>query len=153
MGSRIVKFIWLVSVVVFLAMLLWIYAYLPNRVGVMADYEGVADTFLSKGNFFYLAIGLFLLVNGSLFIMRRLLAPDTYAPRNAKTGLRADLADWMLGFAASLNVFFILSMTYLSIFNNQDGGDSSLFGSLVMVGPVLIALMLLVLVYLFFKKR
>jgi hypothetical protein len=155
---RIIKFIWLLSVVVFLAMLLWVYAYLPNRVGVMADYEGIADTFVSKGNFFYLALGLFLLVNGALFVMRRLLVPGDFStPKTpasvARAGLRADLADWMLGFAAALNFFFILAMSYLSVFNNPESGNVNFYGVLVGAGPVLVALMLLVLVYLFFKKR
>jgi hypothetical protein len=156
--SRIIKFIWFLSVVVFLAMLLWVYAYLPNRVGIMADHEGIADTFVSKGNFFYLALGIFLLVNGALFVMRRLLAPGDFSTPKApalaaRVGMRADLADWMLGFATALNLFFILTMSYLSVFNNPDGGNINFYGVLVITGPLLIALMLLVLVYLFLKKR
>ena len=157
--SRMVKFIWLVSIFLFLATLLWVYAYLPAQVGVMANYEGLADTFVAKGTFFYLSIGIFLLVNGILFIMRRMLSPASQssyrrsAALNPKDGLRADLADWMLGFAAVLNFFLILGMYFLSVFNNPEGVELSYYGVLVFAGPTLIVLMLLLLVYLFFKKR
>lgn len=157
--SRMIKFIWLVSIFLFLVILLWVYAYLPAQVGVMANPGGAADTFISKNIFFYLSIGMFLLVNGVLFVMHKMLMPASlHAYRrnpvlSPKEALRADLASWMFGFAAALNIFFILGIYFLSVFNNPEGLELAYYGVLVFAGPVLIIGMLLVLVYLFFKKR
>lgn len=156
---RMIKFIWLVTIFLFLVVLLWVYAYLPSQVGVMADPGGEADTFISKNMFFYLSIGIFLLVNGVLFSLHKMLMPASlHAYRrdpvlSPKESLRADLASWMFGFAAVLNIFFILGTYFLSVFNNPEGLELSYYGLLVFAGPVLIVGMLLVLVYLFFKKR
>lgn len=152
--SRMIKFLWLLSVLLFTVTLFWVYAYLPVRIGVMAGSEGITDTFVTKGVFFYGSLLFFLLVNGLLFIMRRMLASEKQPLTGTyPAGLRSDLADWMLGFAACVNLFFILAMFYLTAFNSPEGMNQGFYGPLVYTGPVLIVLSLFVLVYLFFKKR
>ncbi len=156
--SRLVKFGWYFSIFLFLGVLLWVYAYLPNNVGIHADSRGAADEFLSKESLFYMLLGLFLLINVAFYALYKLIHLQylkTLNPHDleSKRSKKQDLADWLLGFAGVLNIFLILTMAYLGIFNNQEGVTISHYAPVVYAGPVLIGIMLLLLIFIFVKKR
>jgi uncharacterized membrane protein len=158
--SRLLKSFWLLSLVLFLIVLLYVYAYLPASVGVHAGPDGRADHFIEKSSFFYLSIGLFLLANAAIFILRKLLLRtwlrDTVTSQlsPARIGMRKDVIDWLYAFATTLNVFFILIMVFMAAFNTPDqAANQGISGALVYAGPLLIGIVFLALIYIFVKKR
>lgn len=157
--NRLVKFFWYISIIVFLITLLFVYAYLPGRVGVHADPAGIPDYYIDKATFFYTSIALFLLANIPLFILRRLLQKhwaESHVATQKSVGrlsLQKDLSNWLLSLATALNIFFIIGVVYLGIFNNAEGLDMWKFAPVVYAGPLLIGILFIVLLYIFFKKR
>lgn len=154
---RLIKFTWILTTLSFLGVLLWEYSYLPLNVGVLAGSKGEITTFISREKFFYIVLAIFAFSNGVLYSLRRLIILNITASGKslpaAKESLQNDLADWMLGFAASLNVFFIFALIYLGFFNNSSGVNLAHYGPFVYGGPVLIGILLGILIYLLLKKR
>ena len=158
MSSRLVKFGWFISIFVFFLALLYVYAYLPSSVSIYADARGMADMHIDREYFFYLLLGFFGLANIAFYSLSKLIHLQ-YLPnvnlndQLRKRTLKEDLADWLLGLAAALNIFLVLGMIFLGVFNNSEGITFSHYGLVVYAGPVLIGLMLLLLIFIFFKKR
>ena len=154
---RFIKFGWYLSIAIFMIVLLWVYAYLPANVGYHANSYGLPDQFIPRENFFYFLLGLFIFTNVVIYLLYKLIQLQylrTPATENiAGRAVKEDVAAWLLGFSATLNIFYILSMVYLSLFNNQEGIKLAYYGPVVFAGPLLIGIMLVVLLYIFFKKR
>lgn len=155
--SRLIKYLWFLTVLALLASLLWIYASLPNEVGVLANEFGEADEFLEKNQFFYVFFGFFALINIILFGLHNMIINHTdrfsHQINPSRRSLQLSLSQWMLAFASSLNIFFILALIYLAAFNSAEVSNLQAFQVLVYVGPVLVGLVLLSLVFIFLKKR
>ena len=155
--SRLIKYLWFITVLALLASLLWIYASLPNEVGVLANEFGEANEFLEKNQFFYVFFGFFALINIILFGLRNMLVSQTerfsHQLDPSRRSLQLSLSQWMLAFASSLNIFFILALVYLAAFNSTDVNSLQTYQVLVYAGPVLIGLVLLSLIFIFLKKR
>lgn len=157
--SRLVKFFWFLSIIIFLITLLFVYAYLPARVGINTGPGGLPDEFIDRSTFFYGSIGLFLLANVPIYILRKLLEKTWMEDRReelmspARMKFRQNIIDWLLAFATALNVFFVLGMIYLGVFNSAEDLDIGLYAPLVYAGPLLIGILFLVLIYIFVKKK
>ncbi|WP_152425105.1 hypothetical protein [Nafulsella turpanensis] len=123
----------------------------------MANTLGEADEFLGKNQFFYLVFGFCALINVILFGLRNMVISYAERFRRKLTAYRLSLqlalADWMLAFASSLNVFFILALVYIAAFNSTEDINLEAYEVLVYAGPVLVAGVLLSLVFFFLKKR
>lgn len=152
--SRLIKFTWFLTTLLFLGILLWSYAYLPANVGVGADAGGYPNEFLEKEAFFYLALCVFIFFNVILFSSKKLIdnsiSKRGYSPQRS---LQHDLSDWLLAFAASINIFLVLGLVYLDVFNNSDGVNLNIYGPVVFAGPVLVGILLVVLGVILLKKR
>lgn len=157
--SRLVKYFWFLSMFIFFVTLLYVYAYLPGMVGIHAGPQGNADQFIDRSTFFYVCVGLFIITNMSLYVLKRLLQAiwlrnsATASTTPARMSMREDVANWLLGFAAAINIFFVLILVYLAIFNNSEDMNQGMYSPLVYGGPVLIVIFFLVLIYIFAKKR
>lgn len=79
--NRLFKFFWVVSLVLYLVGLLLIYAFLPDQVGVQANEWGMPDTFISKENFFYLWLLVWVNVQHYVGMWQQLLQCKTWADR------------------------------------------------------------------------
>ena len=155
--SRLIKFIWIITTLLFLGILLWVYAYLPENVNIGTDAEGAGNGFIGRESFFYTALVIFAFFNGVLFTLKKWIEMKAgeriYTSHDEPGSLQHDLADWLLGFAASINFFLILGMIYLSVFNNPEGIDFRFYGPIVYAGPIVIGILLLFLPFIFLKKR
>lgn len=152
--NRLLKFFWFVSLALFLAGLLLIYAFLPDSVGIKTNKWGMPDTFITKENFFYLGLLAFIVVNGLLFALYRLLM---LTRRSVKTeqaiALRTDVGSWLLGFAGALNIFFIMIMSFFSLINTTENYDTGRYMILVYGGPLLLLLMFALLIHILMKRK
>lgn len=157
--SRLVKYFWFLSMFIFLITLLYVYAYLPGMVAIHAGPQGQADQFIERSTFFYVSVGFFLIANISFYVLKRLLQAiwlrksSSGSATPARLSMREDVANWLLGFAAAINIFFVLILIYLAIFNNSEDMSLGMYAPLVYGGPVLMGILFLVLIYIFAKKR
>lgn len=152
--NRFIKFFWLVSLMIFFAALLLVYAFLPDRVAVHANDAGMPDEFVAREWFFYFSLIGFVGANVLLYILRKLLLlTRRTVGTERELQLREDLAGWLLGLAGTINFFFILVMFFFGIFNNSEGFSTGHFALLVYTGPLLLVLIFALLAYIFIRRR
>lgn len=152
--NRFLKFFWVISILLFFGALLLIYAYLPDRVAIHANTAGLADEFMARESFFYLSLIAFVGTNVLLYVLHRLLLLTRVTSRDERAlRLRLDIAAWLLGFAGTINLFFILVMGFFGIFNNAEGFTTYHFGLLVYSGPLLLAFIFGLLGYILMRRR
>lgn len=113
---------WFLSVLVALANLLYVYASLPELV-VIQENEKVA---LSREWLFYILMIAIVLINLLVYLFK-MMFPD-------EENLRA----WFHGLVITINVFLILSMHALNVYNSLEAFDHNLVsmyltGSLVLI--------------------
>ncbi len=152
---KLVNFTWFLSFFGFFASLLISYAYLPERVGIHADSEGIADTFLTKENFFYIALAAFAVCNIIFFVLIRLMeaVPPSSALYFGNESFKDNILGWLGGLATVVNLFLTFGVAYVAIFNNQKSDDLMPFRSLVYVAPMLALLSLGWLVFIFLNRH
>lgn len=152
--KRFFKFFWLISILLYLVALLLIYAFLPEQVGVHANEWGMPDEFIERSIFFYSSLVVFLLANGLLYSLYKLLLITRRTVQTEQSlVLRQALAGWFLGFAGALNLLFIMVMAFFALLNRQGTSRFDVYALLVYGGPLLIGLMLALLVYILMKYR
>jgi hypothetical protein len=140
--------------VLFFAALLLIYAYLDDRVGIASNEWGMPNEFITRETFFYSSLLAFVITNALLYSLNKLLILSRRSVKSEKDlALRIDLAAWLLGFAGTLNLFFIFTMAFFGLFNSKENYTIDRFIGLVYAGPLLLALIFGLLVYILMKRR
>jgi hypothetical protein len=109
MVLKLLKAIWFLSMLVTLGALLYVYASLPQVVLVQDDTE--ARVAISNELFFYIAMFLIAVCNALVFVMAKVF----------KT--KEDLRAWFFGLIISLNIFFIIGMNFISLYNSVEKFD------------------------------
>lgn len=152
--NKLFKFFWLISLLLYFGTLLLIYAFLPEQVGINANTHGLPDEFISKENFFYVSLAVFALSNALFYALYKLLyATSRSAATVSAMRLRQAIGSWLLGFAAVLNLFFMLAMSFFSMLNSKQKYDIDLLIMLVYTGPILMAIMFGILIYILMGRR
>ncbi len=108
MGLKIFKAFWFLSMVVLFANLLYVYASLPEKVAIQDD---EAFTSVGREPFFYAATFIVAFVNVMVYIISYLFRKDT------------DFRAWFHGLIISINVFFIISLNFIALFNSGERFD------------------------------
>jgi hypothetical protein len=117
------KAFWLLSVVATLAVLLLVYANLPQQVVV---YEKDAKLImLSQEAVFYISLGVMAMVNVLVFAVTKLFKDDHFRI-------------WFYGFVMTLNLFFIIALNFIGTFNsgekfNYNSINFIIYGSVVLI--------------------
>ena len=126
---KTVKFLRVLSVILFLGVLALVYAYLPVEVQLS---EEKGQLFMHKETFFYYAIGVFLIINlfSALFIY--LLTPLVML-RGGEEAVA-----WLTGFGFVLNIYLVLLTGFVGVLNNQAHVSVGGFAYLNYLGPILI---------------
>lgn len=146
--NRLSNFFWIISCLLFLVALSYIYAFLPPTVSVFTDKEGIPEFFLSSSQFFFIAMSIFIFTNLLLYVLKELIINERANVLNFfKNGLIVPFASWLISFAMVLNIFFIASMAFISIYNNATNLNIKDYTLLVYIGPVLIGAWLLGLLF------
>ena len=100
---------WFLSMLVTLVALLYVYASLPQEVLVQDDTE--ARVAISNEVFFYLAMALIAVTNALVFIIAKVFETNE------------DLRTWFFGLIITLNIFFIIGMNFISLYNSEEKFD------------------------------
>ncbi|EMR02195.1 DUF1648 domain-containing protein [Cesiribacter andamanensis] len=152
--NRLLKFFWLISLVVFFGALLLVYAFLPDRVAIHANTAGMPDEFVARELFFWTSLLGFVGVNALLYILRKLLLLTRRTTQSERElALRQDVAGWLLGLAGTINFFFVLVMAFFGVFNNAEGFSTGHFALLVYTGPLLLVLIFALLAWIFIRRK
>lgn len=152
---KLINLAWFFTFMAFFASLIISYAFLPEQVGIHADYEGVTDKFISKGVFFYVGLFGFAVSNLVFFFLVRVMdaVPATSGLYFRNRVFKDNITGWFGGFAAVINIFLIFGAAYIALFNNQGDYQMSQFNHLLYIAPILAICSLAWLVYIFLNRR
>ena len=109
MVLKLLKAVWFLSMLVTLGALLYVYASLPQEVLVQDDTE--ARVAISNELFFYLAMVLIAVSNAMVFVMAKVFKTNE------------ELRAWFYGLIITLNIFFIIGMNFISLYNSEEKFD------------------------------
>jgi hypothetical protein len=125
MVLKIFKAVWFLSLLVILADFLYIYASLPENVII---HEGEKNMVLSRETLFYSSLALFSFINVLVFIISR-LHPEEHS----------DFLSWFYGQIITLNIFFIIALNFINLYNSSEKFDYNSIGYVIYGSLVLIA--------------
>jgi len=127
MALKGLKGVWFLSMVAALAVLLYIYASLPQQVVIQDQIDGAVS--VSNETVFYLTMLLMAITNVLVFVVSRVLSHDI------------PLRTWFYGLIATLNVFYIVGLNYVALFNMEINTRAAEQMAILIYGSI--ALMLL----------
>jgi len=117
MALKLFRAVWFLSALVVLADLLYVYAGLPETVAIQ-EAEG-SQVLLDREMLFYVMLVLIAVCNVLVYLISRLYP--------AHETLRA----WFHGLVVTLNIFFIIALSLVSLFNSQERFDYSRIGFVI----------------------
>lgn len=135
---KVVKVLNLFSTLLFAAILLMVYAYLPINVDL--NMQGMSD--MHKQDFFYNALIIFLVFN----ILLRLIV------KVGLKNLRPQLNSWSSALIFILNFYLTLIVGFIGVWNNATSISPGDYAYLNYMGPVLLIFWAVGLIFLVFKK-
>jgi uncharacterized membrane protein len=109
MVLKIFKAVWFLSVLVTLFNLLYVFAALPEV--VILQESGPEQVSTGRDEFFYAAMAVIALVNAMVYAV-------SYVYRG-----NIDLRTWFHGLVITLNIFFIIALNFISLFNSGEKFD------------------------------
>lgn len=110
MVLKLLKLVWFLSVLVVLANLLYVYASLPETVIIQED-EYVA---IGREGFFYILMTSLVIINALVYLVKSMFL--------GMESLRA----WFHGLIVTINIFFIIAMNALSVYNSSEMFDQGI---------------------------
>ena len=138
MVKTVFKGVWFFSLIGLLAVFFYVYASLPESVVVYGELDAVR---VSKELLFYISIAVIAGWNVLVYLVPSLMRPSS------------EFMVWLCGLIICFNLFFIITLGFINIFNSNERYDYSnmgfaVYGSLIL----LIVSSLSWPFYLFFRK-
>jgi len=106
MGLKIFKALWFLSMLAALANLLYVYASLPER--VLIQDAGVSSVSVGREGLFYTVTFIIAFINGMVYLISGVYKKDL------------DFRAWFHGLVTTLNLFFIVSLSFVALFNSGE---------------------------------
>jgi hypothetical protein len=128
MALKIIKGVWFLSLMAFLSAFMYIYASLPENVLLQ---EGDSAIELSRGTVFYGFLIIVGITNVLVFVVSRLFPADQ---NRFKT--------WFYGLVITLNLFFIVALAFINLYNSSEKFDYSNIGYVIYGSISLVAVWL-----------
>lgn len=138
---KVFSFVRVLSLLFLLGVLLFVYAYLPEKVSMYSDQLGTPIYYISKSEFFYYALGAFLVVNLMLFVFIKVLEALSVTNGSglfSSEAFKDKTLIWVEGLISLINVFFVTGAVFIGVYNNQVTLDFMNFTYLVYLGTFLI---------------
>jgi hypothetical protein len=126
MALKIIKGVWFLSLMAFLGAFMYIYASLPDTILLL---EGDSDIEVSRGTIFYSFLAIGGITNMLVFVVSRLFSPDQ---NRFKT--------WFYGLVITLNLFFIVALAFINLYNSTEKFDYSSIGYVIYGSISLVAI-------------
>lgn len=152
---RIAIFARVLTIILFLGVLLFVYAYLPEQVGVSADEYDKPNAFIGRELFFYSFLVVFSLVNLIFVLAGKLLGSLAVGEKSffASKGFKDRMTTWLIGLGVVINIFIIITVAFLGLFNNADYYHISQFSMLAYLGQAIIFIWIVLFFYLLIKRK
>ncbi len=117
MALKVFKVTWVFSLLAVLFIFMYIYASLPERVIVN---ENIRSISVSKETFFYIALAVLAIANTLVFAVSRIF-PDK----------AQDFKAWFYGLITLANLFFIIGLSFVSLYNSNEKYDYQRLGVII----------------------
>jgi cytochrome c biogenesis factor len=122
-----------------LASLLYVYAGLPES--VIVQEEATGKIIANREFFFYAVATILLIINVLIYIMSKVYRQDE------------DFLTWFNGLIITINIFFIISMSLIQLYNSQENFNFSRIGFVIYGGVALVVIWALSWpIYVLFRK-
>lgn len=124
MALKLLKAVWFLSMVGALGALLYVYASLPQD--VVIQNSGDARVSISNEIFFYVVMILVAVTNVMVYIIAKVFKENE------------DLRTWFYGLITTLNIFFVIGLNFISLYNSSERFDYNriafvIYGSLALI--------------------
>lgn len=123
---KVFRGVWFISFLAVVANLMWVYVELPED--VVLQEQGTKLITLNKEVLFYSWMALVGIVNVMIFIMSEKLVPDV------------SFRSWLTGLIILLNLFFVISLSYIGLYNSSEKFDFIRAGAVLYLGIGLIGI-------------
>ena len=121
------------TIILFLVLLLIVYAFLPVKVGIFYSGNGTAVHEISRNGFFYSAISIFMILQLIFYLFKGYVIRFRFQSEK-----RTNLAVWFRGMFLGVNIFFILMLIFIGMANNAVDYSFSSILYIAFIGPVLL---------------
>jgi hypothetical protein len=155
---RFIKLFQIISILFFLPVLLIVYAYLPEQVGLTTDRMGLLGNQISRETFFYSVLFLFVISNIlciSLGKALKQLPARQSLSGNAifyNSASKNEIISWLKSFCIILNALFIFGTIYIGMLNNEEAVQGKSYNFLFYIGPILIIIWILLFVIVILRR-
>ena len=123
---RIFRGVWFLSLLAVFANLLYVYASLPEQVVVL---DGATDRIvMQRDSLFYIAMGALAIINVLVYVFSQKLMPAE------------DFRVWLNGLVIVLNIFFIIGLSFISLYNSAEKYDFGRLGTIIYASVWLVAI-------------
>lgn len=137
-----------ITTLFFLAVLIYVYAYLPASIEVPMSFGEAGLQSISKSGLFYICTGIFGFLYLFVFLTKR-LGGGIMAKEKSFVNL---LNIWADSFMIVVNIYLVLALIIIGIINNKEGVVEGDYTIMAYIGPVLMLLWLLFLMVVFIKR-
>jgi uncharacterized membrane protein YhdT len=117
MALKILKVIWFFSLLGVMAAFMYVYASLPENVVVNENPQTVT---ISKEALFYISLAVIATANALVFAVSR-----TYSEKES------DFKAWFYGLIACANLFFVIGLSFISLYNSNEKYDFGRLGVII----------------------
>ncbi len=131
--SKVLKVIKFLSMIIFLIIILTVYAKLPENTMLF-----IGDLMTTKQAFFYITLIMF-------FIINFLFAALGWLYSKSKTNKlkQKQLREWLVSLPVAINFYIIFIVAYIGELNDRAAGGADSFYYLLYLGPLLIVVWLI----------
>ncbi len=117
MALKILKVIWVFSLLGIMASFMYVYAGLPENVVVNENPETITIT---KETFFYVTLAVIAIANALVFAVSRIFSEK-----------ESDFKAWFYGLIACSNLFFVIGLSFISLYNSNEKYDFARLGVII----------------------
>lgn len=117
MPLKIFRVVWFLSVLALFATLLYDYAGWQQQLVIQEN--GLDRVLVSREVLFYVLVGIFSLVNVQVYIMAKFFAVEE------------DFRAWFHGLVITINIFFIIAMNLIGLYNSGEAFDYERIGVII----------------------
>ena len=152
---KLVNLTRVITSILFILVLLFVYANLPDRVGLIYKSSGLTDFSLDKNQFFYISLVLSLFFNLITVVIVKFFQPLPVISERFffnSEWFKENFLAWLSALSPIMNLFFVFIVAFIGIYNNGDNELINSYGYLAYLGQFLILCWLILLVFIVLKK-
>ena len=117
MALKILKVVWVFSLLGITASFMYVYAGLPENVIVNENPETIT---LTKETVFYIALAVIAIANALVYAVSRIFSEK-----------ESDFKAWFYGLIACANLFFVIGLSFISLYNSNEKYDFARLGVII----------------------